>query len=640
MLVHPVLLQCQAGGGGTVGLSIQLVETSSPVGTDYALEEAIAYDAVWQNTGGVTLYNLSFERDRTGDIWNVATLSAGASGSLAGSTSVTEADILNGYISEVLRVTYEDSDGNQYSAYGTITFSNIDAPDGQIIVSVAASPSGTVYRNTQVPYAITVTNTGNLTISNISVLNTDGSARTVASLAPSQSFVFSSNVYHIVTAEEAADGSAVVSATATGLSPDTNASTVTASGSASISVTYSLDFQIKTDASGIKRGAIPYNLSSAPSGTTMTVDWGDGTTSNLTSASYGSNYSDALASIHEYTNHGTYNVRVTYNGDWSANGLSWWATSTKMTTSYNARTEFLYVFQQNLYKVLSALPPFTIVRYYSQVAPTGSPSTKSGGITHAFRFCANLVSVPECLFKKLGSATDSSYIFYGCSNLFSATGYPPANLLKPLTLTTTFNSAFYQCTSLAGIPSGFFDANTKVTSFASIFYGCTALEDIPAKLFDKNTLVTSFNNLFYGCTTLPSVPAGLFDKNTRVSNMAQMFYNNYALASIPVDLFRYNTSVTNFSYLCRSCNALTTLPTNIFKYNTAVTNFKSTFYSCTNLGDFAIHIGATGVASGNAANFVSKKTGATRTVYVPSNSTTQSTFNAVASSLGLTVVGE
>jgi hypothetical protein len=69
-----------------------------------------------------------------------------------------------------------------------------------------------------------------------------------------------------------------------------------------------------------------------------------------------------------------------------------------------------------------------------------------------------------------------------------------------------------------------------------------------------------------------------------------------------------------------------------------VTSFEHCFSICSSLTDFTLHIGSSLVS--NCSYFVTKKTGTTRTIYVPNNSTTQTTFNSVASSLGLTIIGE
>jgi hypothetical protein len=51
-----------------------------------------------------------------------------------------------------------------------------------------------------------------------------------------------------------------------------------------------------------------------------------------------------------------------------------------------------------------------------------------------------------------------------------------------------------------------------------------------------------------------------------------------------------------------------------------------------------LHIGSSLVAS--CSSFVSKIAGTTRTIYVPDSSTTYTTFNNQATTLGLTIIAE
>ncbi len=197
---------------------------------------------------------------------------------------------------------------------------------------------------------------------------------------------------------------------------------------------------------------------------------------------------------------------------------------------------------------------------------------------------------------------------------------------------------FWSCINLSNIPSNLFENNISSTDFSWCFYECSSLQSIPAGIFAKNTAATSFEGCFENCTSLQSIPAGLFDSNTAASNFAFCFNVCSSLQSIPAGLFDKNTAVTTF-YLCfDSCSSLQSIPSNLFVSNTAVTNFEYCFCNCSSLNDFILHIGSSSVS--NCTDFVTNKSSITRTVYVPSGSTTQTSFNNVASSLGLTIIGE
>lgn len=630
-----MLLQCQSGGD-VVRLKVQLIETSSPTSTDYALTEQIDYDVVVTNTGTTTVYNVDIAAARSGDSWHYADISAASSQTLTTGATVTEADIIAGYITETVSVTYEDGDGNQYSTSAVLTIQNIEAPRAELTVTLSTNKNS--YEVGEVVHGdFVVQNTGNLTINNIGVAAFSDNYTLVA-LAPGGSRPFNDSQYLVSMSDV---GTRTFTSTTTGTPPSGTTLTVN-EGSVSVTVQYVFSYKVNTAAttSGAKDAAIPFNLSGISSSNTMTVDWGDGTTSALKASNYGSNYSDGTASIHTYTTAGEYTIRITYDGDWNATSLGWFATSTSTLTpsNSNARTKFIAVFNSTLTEILTPLPHFGIVRYYSSATTTSGASASSNTLNHVFRYCKKLRSVPANVFCEFGGATSALYTFYSCSSLASI----PAKLLEPLVDITSLESCFYGCSSLTSIPAGLFDKNTKVTSLSGLFYNCnnSQLTTLPAGLFDKLTEVTSLYQVFYGMSYLSSVPSGIFDKLTKLTNAAYIFNSCTRLASVNTGLFRYNTAITTFQYCFRSCSALTTLPSDLFQYNTAVTNMKNVFQSASNLGNFDIHIGSTKVSSGNAANFVTKKTGATRTVRVPSGSTTQTTFNSVASSLGLTVVGE
>ena len=197
---------------------------------------------------------------------------------------------------------------------------------------------------------------------------------------------------------------------------------------------------------------------------------------------------------------------------------------------------------------------------------------------------------------------------------------------------------FQYCPHLTTINSHLFDNLPNVTSAKGCFARCESLTTVPEGLFAKNTAITSFSECFKNCFGLQTIPAGLFANNTAAADFSSCFNWNQVLQSIPAGLFANNTAATNFRYCFGDCYEIQTIPENLFASNTAVTNFYGCFYDCTNLGGFTIHIGSSLVAYADI--FVKSKSGTTRIVYVPSGSTTQTTFNKYASSLRLTVRGE
>lgn len=253
---------------------------------------------------------------------------------------------------------------------------------------------------------------------------------------------------------------------------------------------------------------------------------------------------------------------------------------------------------------------------------------------NCFRSCSQLENIPQNAFDNDLDILSFDYAFYMCEKLKSI----PEGLFDQHTSATTFNYCFYYCTSLQSIPSNLFDNNTAATSFTSCFYNCTSLQSIPEGLFDNNTAITNFNYCFCGCTSLTSIPSGLFDNNTAVTSFNDCFSSCYSLHSIPEGLFDNNTAVTSFDSCFYSSRSLQMIPEMLFATNLNAENFDFCFYDCTTINGFTLHIGSNAVSS--CSNFVSKNDTYVRTIYVPLNSTTQTTFNGVASSLSLTIVGE
>ena len=142
----------------------------------------------------------------------------------------------------------------------------------------------------------------------------------------------------------------------------------------------------------------------------------------------------------------------------------------------------------------------------------------------------------------------------------------------------------------------------------------------------------------YGTLQIPA------DNRTSL-NTAFMQHNKFPrvflfcgkLLSVPDDVFMSLPNSTDFYGMFQG-SGITSISRSLLQYNTNLTILRYFLYNCTNLGDFSLDITSRDVS--NAGNFVSKVTTASRTVYVPSDSTTETTFNGVASTLGLTVIGE
>ena len=162
------------------------------------------------------------------------------------------------------------------------------------------------------------------------------------------------------------------------------------------------------------------------------------------------------------------------------------------------------------------------------------------------------------------------------------------------------------------------------TDFWYCFANCYDLTSIPEGLFANNPNVTNFSNCFYNCYNLTSIPEGLFANNPNVTNFWFCFANCYNLTSIPAGLFANNPNVTNFQYCFFNCAGLTSIPAGLFANNPNVTNFSNCFADCLAL-TVRVRISSAKVSQ---ATYFAGNTKAKGTVYVPSGSTTASTFKS------------
>ncbi len=438
---------------------------------------------------------------------------------------------------------------------------------------------------------------------------------------------------------------------------------------------WSITINTEAETEGDRMGQIPFCLYGVEDAS-MKIDWGDGTTSTYTSA----NAVENSCPTHEYASAGEYTIKMESDDFnrlhlWTSlygeegdptlyratlksidkplpqiagvHGL-WYNEDTEEEVPGDIDNSFYSCFSEctslqsipsGLFDSNTAVTDFSGCFYNCQslqFIPSGlfDSNTAVTSFISCFYYCTSLQSIPSGLFDSNTAVTSFGWCFTNCSSLQSI----PSGLFDKNTAVTDFSACFQNCTFLQSIPSGLFDKNTAVTTFQSCFQSCSSLQSIPSGLFDSNTAVISFGGCFSGCSSLASIPSGLFDRNTAVTSFQSCFNGCSSLQSIPSGLFDRNTAVTSFSNCFRNCTSIQSIPSGLFDNNTAVTSFGSCFYGCSSLTDFTLYIGSSLVSS--CSSFVTNKSGTTRTIYVPSGSTTQTKFNAVASSLGITVIGE
>ena len=179
--------------------SISLVKTGTPNnGGDGRMDpgDTISYSFTVTNTGNVTLRNITIDDIVAGVniTGTITSLAPGAvdNSTITGSYTLTQADVDAGTFTNTATVTGspdvgddvtdDDSDTQPITAAPSISLSKVGTIDDTI-----AAPSGEVNVGDQINYVFTVTNTGNVTLTNINITDTVGgvtiSGGPIASLA-------------------------------------------------------------------------------------------------------------------------------------------------------------------------------------------------------------------------------------------------------------------------------------------------------------------------------------------------------------------------------------------------------------------------------------------------------------------------
>lgn len=352
------------------------------------------------------------------------------------------------------------------------------------------------------------------------------------------------------------------------------------------------EIEVDTEATeaGAKFTGVPIVLYHQPN-VTVTVDWGDGTESVLTSELYEDNLFDA--SVHEYAAPGKYKVLM--------KSTKWAKLFVGVFTSFLLGTATNFQYFRNTIVCTGVIPKIAGVYYISSSTSIGVPAHNSvkylfnycehlasipddllcnnTGITsvdYCFYYCRSLVRIPDALFTYAKDAESFTYCFFNCPSVVSV----PGSLFSQNTKATEFTSCFSHCTGLVSIPKDLFANNVAATSFSACFSDCSSITGIPSDLFANNTLATSFVGCFQNCSSLLEIPENLFRNNSKVYSYASCFRGCTSILSVPEDLFMNNPDVTNFELCFWDCRKLQTIPAGLFRNNSKVTNFHMTFYSC------------------------------------------------------------
>ncbi|PRY83366.1 DUF6923 family protein, partial [Mongoliibacter ruber] len=211
--------------------SLVVVKTATSVNgdadaTSFTAEgDVIAYSITVTNTGNVTLTNIEVEDPLTELSETIAVLAPGDIETFTTTYTVTQADVDAGSVTNAASASGDGPDGPVPPAEDEITTPGPDAAPGLTIEKTVTSVNGDADATSftaegdVIAYSITVTNTGNVTLTNIEVEDPlTELSETIAVLAPGDIETFTTT--YTVTQADVDAGSVLNVASATGTDPD------------------------------------------------------------------------------------------------------------------------------------------------------------------------------------------------------------------------------------------------------------------------------------------------------------------------------------------------------------------------------------------------------------------------------------
>ena len=271
---------------------------------------------------------------------------------------------------------------------------------------------------------------------------------------------------------------------------------------------------------------------------TYTINWGDGTSDNVTAS----------------------NTTTYHNFDW--NNVS---SGTLTTKGYRQVIVTITPTSGNLL-TCSFAPTYVGASgaVTSQWNNKILESIIAGSNITSFAFAGTQISawMEQSTVLSLSSTANLASSFANCRSLQNIVSFPNGNY-------TNMSSMFSSCQLLATAP--LFTWGTGSVNLTNMFNNCNSLISVP--LYDTST-ATTMSGMFQGCWALPTVP---FFNTQNVTDMSSMFINCISLTSIPP----FNTqNVLNMSAMFQLCSGIKYLPT----FNTIkVTNISSMLNGCQSL---------------------------------------------------------
>ncbi|WP_200977694.1 gliding motility-associated C-terminal domain-containing protein [Echinicola sp. 20G] len=185
----------------------------------YEAGDELHYTLTLTNNGNVDVTDITLTDPLTGLTETIDLLEPGESLTFSTTYTVTQEDVDNGMVLNTVNVTGTDPDGNTVTDTDDIALNGSQNPE--LTVNKTSVESEYNSAGDVITYQIVITNTGNVTITDIVVTDPlTGANETIPELAPGESYTI--NTDYTVTADDVSNGNIANVATATGQDPNGN----------------------------------------------------------------------------------------------------------------------------------------------------------------------------------------------------------------------------------------------------------------------------------------------------------------------------------------------------------------------------------------------------------------------------------
>jgi uncharacterized repeat protein (TIGR01451 family)/gliding motility-associated-like protein len=227
-----------------IGVSQLQLSKTADVPTYDQEGDVITYTLVVRNGGNLVLNNVVVTDPLTGLSQPVGTLQPQQTASVTETYSVTQSDVDAGQVVNIATATGTDSRGTDKAATATATVTSIQTPG--ISLTKTANPTTYSQSGDQISYSLVVTNTGNVTLTNVSLRDPLTNLNIgIGTITPGQ--VVTETATYTVLQSDIDTGQVLNTANVVGTAPsnaqvtDTASATVTAVQSSGVDLTKTAD---------------------------------------------------------------------------------------------------------------------------------------------------------------------------------------------------------------------------------------------------------------------------------------------------------------------------------------------------------------------------------------------------------------